>query len=79
MICKNSGTIDSNIIAKIQVDNSSFNFIIDSNQDMSLKERSYYGPSNIKKLSIKIVDKYGKPVDLNNSEVSLSLEFTIAE
>ena len=77
--CKKNGMTRSDIIAKIQIQNSSFNFIIDNNKDLSLKERQYYGPSNIKKLSITILDKFGKVVDLNNSEISLSLEFTIAE
>ncbi len=77
--CKNNGMSGTDIIAKVQVKKSSFNFIIDNNNDMSLKERQYYGPSNIKKLSIRIIDKFGKIVDLNNSEISLSLEFNIAE
>ena len=77
--CKTNGMISSDIIAKVQIKNSPFNSIIDNNQDMSLKTRQYYGPSNIKKLSIMLIDKFGKVLDLNNSEMSLSLEFTIAE
>ena len=77
--CKKNGMTGSDIVAKIQVNNSSFNFIVDNNQDTSLKTREYYGPSNIKKLSIALVDKFGNIVDLNNSEISLSLEFTLAE
>ena len=77
--CKNNGMIASDIIAKIQINQSSFNFIIDNNQDLALKERKYYGPSNIKKLSITLLDRFGKVIDLNQSEISISLEFTIAE
>ena len=77
--CKTNSMVSSDIIAKVQIKNSPFSFIIDNNQDMSLKTRQYYGPSNIKKLSIMLIDKFGKVLDLNNSEISLSLEFTIAE
>lgn len=77
--CKSNSMITSDIIAKVQIKNPPFNFIIDNNQDMSLKMRQYYGPSNIKKLSVMLIDKFGKVLDLNNSEISLSLEFTIAE
>jgi|TARA_B100000524_G_C23614697_1_gene357459 hypothetical protein len=38
-------------------------------------EREYFGPVNIKKLHIKLVDEFGRVVDLNNNDMSLLLNF----
>ena len=36
--------------------------------------RSYFGPVNIKKLHIKLMDEMGRVVDLNNNDFSFSLQ-----
>jgi hypothetical protein len=42
--------------------------------DMSSKTRKYFGPVDIQKLHIKIVDKYGRVVDLNEMDFSMALK-----
>ena len=39
--------------------------------------RNYNGPVNISKLHIKIIDKYGNVINLNNMDISLTVEFEI--
>ena len=36
--------------------------------------RNYFGPVNIKKLKIKLLDELGRVVDLNNNDFSFSLQ-----
>ena len=37
--------------------------------------RSYFGPINIQKLRVQLLDEYGRPVSLHNRDYSFSLEF----
>ena len=39
------------------------------------KTREYFGPVNIKKLHIKLIDKFGRLGELFNSNYSLTLQF----
>mgnify|MGYP001312714371 CR=1 FL=1 len=39
------------------------------------KTRTYSGPVDIKKLTIKLYDEYGRIIDLNNTDWSFTLEF----
>lgn len=71
-----NGTDSSNILARIQINNPLFTTIVDNNQDNIFKERNYYSKVKLSTLKIKILDKYGNVVDLNNSDISLSLELT---
>jgi hypothetical protein len=41
----------------------------------STRQRIYTGPVTIKKLGIKIIDTYGRVIDLDNMDLSLSLKF----
>jgi len=40
-------------------------------------ERLYFGPSNISRLHIKLLDEFGRIVDLNNGDFSFTLEIEI--
>ena len=39
------------------------------------KQREYFGPVNIQKLDIALYDEYGRIIDLNNMDMSLTLRF----
>ena len=74
--CLNDNYIGDNIIARVQLVNPTFTINIDNNNDNVFKSRNYFRNVTIKKLHIKILDKYGRVVDLNDSNVSLALELT---
>ena len=76
MAFKRDGMIAENILGRIQTKNGPFTINIDNNGDNVFKERNYFGNVKIRKLGIRIVDKYGDIVDLNNSDISLALELT---
>ena len=48
---------------------------IQSSIDILEKTREYFGPVNIKKLHIKLIDKFGNLVDMENSNYSLTFQF----
>lgn len=70
------GMLPDNIIARISLKGSAFN--IQSQNDFSVysEPRYYYGPVNINKLEIKIIDEFGRIIDLNNIDFSFTLKMT---
>jgi hypothetical protein len=68
--------LNEDIIAKIPMVNGKLSLIIDDNNDL-VKKRKYNGPVNISRLHIKILDKFGTVIDLNNMDYSLTLELEI--
>lgn len=68
---------ENNILAKINI-NVNFNQTLFGNgSDLILKNREYFGPVNIEKLHIMLLDMYGKPYNLLNNNYSFALEFTM--
>jgi hypothetical protein len=65
--------LDDNIIAKIPMIDGKLSLIIDNNSSF-IKTRKYNGPVNIRKLHVKILDKFGNIIDLNNMDFSFTLE-----
>ena len=41
--------------------------------DKSIRKRFYFGPVNISRLELQIVDELGRTVDLNNMDYSMAL------
>jgi hypothetical protein len=39
--------------------------------------REYLGPVKIKRLNVRLLNKFGDIIDLNNSDFSLAIEFKI--
>ena len=64
----NSHIQNSNIIARIGNVNSG-----KENADVDSPERKYFGPVDIQKLKIQLVDEFGRIVDLNGNELSFSI------
>ena len=61
---------DQNAIAKVPNNPNLINF----DDIFYQSRRSYFGPVNIKKLHIKLMDEMGRVVDLNNNDFSFSLQ-----
>ena len=73
----NRAYIGNNIIARIHVTSGSNNIVFNNTADLIFKMREYLGPVNIKRLAIRLLNKFGEPIDLNNNDFSLALEFKI--
>ena len=69
---ENSVINDDNIFAKINNASDSFDY---SNGDVDfLFKRTYFGPVDLMKLRIRILDEFGRVVDLNKSDYSFTIK-----
>lgn len=79
----NAALVDSflakSLLARIQIRGVFFSveFIENSMSQISIleKNRNYFGPVNIKKLHIKLLDKYGNVIHIGNTNYSLTFQF----
>jgi hypothetical protein len=65
--------LKNNIIARISV--KGYAFSIQSQTDLSIfsEPRYYYGPVDINKLQVKLIDEYGRTLNLNDMDFSFTL------
>jgi hypothetical protein len=68
--------IEDNILALIPLNGLAFNFVFDNNANFIYKKRDYYGPVDISKITIKLLNQTGKVVNLLNNNFSFSLKVT---
>jgi len=78
----NSSIGKANILARvatIAATSSSFSEGLNLNtgnvsESDSLKKRNYFGPVNIKRLQIQVLDEFGRIMDLNNMDFSMAID-----
>ena len=61
---------DNNILAKLSK-------LCSECQNVEYPKRTYFGPTDINKLHVKIYDEYGRIIDINNADLYIELEFEI--
>ena len=71
----NKGFINNNIVAKLPIFNEKYNVIYNNTSNSSFNEKIFFAPTNIYKMRIKLLDKYGDLIDLKNTNYSLSIDF----
>lgn len=77
IICLDKTFIDTHVLAKINIGTGNWGIQIDDvpdGTDTHSKTRIYAGPTNLKKFNIKLLDMFGKPVNLNTMDWSFTLE-----
>ena len=62
------------ILAKIPNTSTTYCIIFDDSSDRIFKSRNYFGPVKINKLRIRLLDDNGRVINLNNSDMVVSLE-----
>ena len=62
------------ILAKIPNTAATTNIIFEDSSDRVFKTRKYFGPVRISKLRIRLLDDYGRVVNLNGGDLVVSLE-----
>lgn len=70
-----SSTLNQNILARISYSQNTFSIVAQNNLNLITPKREYYGPVDIQKLNIQLLDEYGRIVDLNNMDFSFCLTF----
>lgn len=76
----NDSTLSKDIITRINYSNLLQNdgfYNRGEDDDVINANRSYYGPVDIKKLHIRVMDEYGRIVDFNNMDWSFTLNLDI--
>jgi hypothetical protein len=73
-VCFDKSILNEDVVAKIPLTNGKFSLIVNDNNNPLAKLRRYNGPINLSRLQIKIIDKFGTVIDLNNMDYSLTLE-----
>ena len=68
--------MNNNILARISMSGATFDDIQESTS-VSVYTRQYFGPVNINKLQVQLLDEYGRTINLNNMDYSFCLEFQI--
>ena len=66
--------IGNNIMARIPV-TGPYNSIIVNSLDSIINKREYFGPVKMEKMNLRLLDRFGKVIDLNNNDYSIVFEF----
>ena len=70
-----SSILNKNILARISLQGDSFNISSQNNLMLITTPRQYFGPVDIQKLQIQLLDEYGRILNLNNMDYSFCLTF----
>jgi len=69
--------LENDILAKVLLVNGKFSLIINENVNPLTKIRRYNGPINLRKIHVKLLDKFGELIDLNQMDFSFTLELEL--
>jgi len=69
----NSSILNKNIIARISLQAPYFNTLSQNNLGLITLPRQYFGPVDIQKLNIQLLNEYGAVINLNNMDYSFCL------
>jgi hypothetical protein len=70
-----SSILNKNILARVSLIGNVFSSITKDNFNLITTPRQYFGPVDIQKLQIQLLDEYGRILDLNNMDYSFCLTF----
>jgi hypothetical protein len=65
--------IDNDVLAFITLNASSYSYVFNNTGDLIYKRRLYFGPVDISKISVKLLDQYGQIVNLLQNDFSFSI------
>lgn len=71
----NSSILNKDILARISISNDSFSVQTENNYSLISTPRKYFGPIDIQKMKIQLLDEYGRVLDINNMDFSFSIIF----
>ena len=68
--------LGNNVIARIPMTAPALNTNYTSPSDLIFKQRDYFGPVKIEKLHLRLVDRFGETLDIQNNDYSVAIELT---
>lgn len=69
--------LSNNILSKVVVSSGQYTNIVDNGADSVFKKRDYYGPVKLEKMQIKLLNRFGDVIDLNDNNFSFTLELEV--
>jgi hypothetical protein len=73
----NSSILNKNILARISFQLNPFGNLVQNKLSLITTPRQYFGPVNIQKLNVQLLDEYGRVLDMNNMDFSFCLTFNV--
>ena len=67
--------LNKNILARISLNGGAFESLSQNNLGLITYPRNYFGPIDIQKMNIQLLDEYGRVIDMNNMDYSFCLTF----
>ena len=72
-----SSIMNKNVMARISNSQPTFNVNSQNNLKLITSTREYFGPVDIQKIHIQLLDEYGRILNLNNMDYSFCLSFQV--
>jgi hypothetical protein len=73
----NNNILQSDILARISIKGSYFSLVMENDFSVISEPRKYFGPVDIQKLHIQLLDEYGRIIQMNHANYSFCLNFKI--
>jgi hypothetical protein len=73
----NQTILNPDVLARISLRGNYFSTFIQNDLNIVTEPRKYFGPVDIQKIRVRLYDEFGKILDMNNSNFSFCLVFTI--
>jgi hypothetical protein len=71
----NKWILNNNVLARIPINGQYFNILMENQLSQHLEPRKYFGPVDVQRLHIQLLDDHGRILDINNANFSLCLTF----
>ena len=68
--------LGKNIIARLVVSTGVNTILNDNGSDLIFKKRDYFGPVNLEKLKIRVLNRFGEVVNIGHNDYSMTFELT---
>jgi len=69
--------LDPHILARISIKGSYFSLVMENDFNIVTEPRQYFGPVDIQRLKIRLLDEHGRILDMNESNFSFCLNFKV--
>ena len=73
----NQTILNQDVLARISLRGNYFSTLIQNDLNIVTEPRKYFGPVDVQKIRVRLYDEFGKILDMNNSNFSFCLVFTI--
>jgi hypothetical protein len=70
--------LNANILARISIKGSYFSILMENDFNIVTEPRRYFGPVDLQRLHIRLLDEHGRVLQMNNANFSFCLNLKTA-